>query len=124
MAIQTPPEFIAWLDDVLARLGMSDHEFSQVAKVGHSVISRARAGTGPGYEACTKMATAAGVAPEMVMRLAGLLPQPPEWTPGADEMASLFGQMSEGDQSEILGLARIKVERQRGERAKRKARAG
>lgn len=71
------------------------------------------------------MAMAAGVAPDYVMRLAGLLPQSPEWTPALDEMAHLFGQMSDGDKTEILSLARIKVERQRGERAKQKAgRAG
>ncbi|MCS6909104.1 MAG: hypothetical protein NZM11_00820 [Anaerolineales bacterium] len=65
-----------------------------------------------------KIAAAAGVSPEVVLRLAGLLPKPPDWSPALDELATLFEQLPEDDQDELLSLARMKAQKVRGARAK------
>lgn len=109
-----PPEFWKWLDSVLEDTGLSESKFSRKAGISPSVFSKARNGVQPiKFEACIAIARAAHVQPEMVLRLAGLLPKAPNWKaePEYEEWMGLFQDLSGEDRSELLALARMKQQR-------------
>lgn len=67
--------FLKWLDSELAKNNLSDYQFATKAKMSHTVISKARKGKLPKWEACVSIAKALRVDPIFVFRLAGLLPK-------------------------------------------------
>jgi len=75
MAPENVDEFINWFDSELDKLHLSDYQFAAKAGITHPVISKARKGKLPGWDACLAIATALHVDPIEVFRLAGLLPK-------------------------------------------------
>ncbi len=69
-----PDTFIDWLNKELINKGWTDYQLAKQAGISHSVISKARQGTLPKWEACEAIARALGLPPETVYRKAGLLP--------------------------------------------------
>ena len=67
-------DFIIWLDSELSIRGWTDYKLAKTAGFNHSVISRARMGVIPRWEACAGIAKAFELPVEIVFRKAGLLP--------------------------------------------------
>ncbi len=77
---ETVESFLKWLDSELAKENLSDSQFAAKAKLSHTVISKARRGKLPGWDACAKIAITFQMDPMEVFRIAGLLPKVPETT--------------------------------------------
>ena len=101
--------FIAWLDGEQARRGWNDFQVARRAGLSHSVISKARRGVLPRWQACEALAAAFGLPAELVFRQAGLLP-PLEEPPGLAEWRYLLTALPEHDRIELLQIARLKLE--------------
>ena len=78
--------FLKWLDNELAKINLSDYQFAAKAKMSHTVISKARKGKLPKWEACLSIAGALHKDPVEVFRLAGLLPKLPDSTEELDRL--------------------------------------
>jgi transcriptional regulator with XRE-family HTH domain len=117
--IKPPPkDFFQWLDARLHDADLTDYALAQKAGITHSVISRARSGQqGIGYEAGVAIAQALDLPPEIVLRKLELLPPagPNRRSVLIDEMLSVFPDLSDADQEELLQLARLKLERKKRE---------
>src|SRR5262245_5619598 len=99
---QTPKAFCEWIDGILADRELSERELLRRADLSSGVISRARNGYQPiGYEACDKIADYLGVSSELVFRLAGLLPKPPDFNPEVEMLAEQIETLPSDDQDEI-----------------------
>jgi len=73
---EMPPEFWDYFDGKRQALGWSDRQVATKAGISNSVISKARTGEQAiKHEALIKIALAFDDPPEMVLRLAGLIPQ-------------------------------------------------
>ena len=101
--------FIEWLDEELAGRGWSDYQLSRIAGISHSVISRARSGHPPKWEACEAIAGALQTPAELVFRRAGLLTPLPEDDAGLEEWKAVLTRLSERDRFELLLIARLKL---------------
>ena len=102
-------EFVIWLDQELLQHGWSDHQLARRAGLSHSVISRARSGAAPKWEACDALAKALDLPPEIVFRKAGLLPPLPGEPEDIEEWRCLLGRLPERDRYELLQIARLKL---------------
>jgi len=92
--------------------GWKDHQLAINAGVSHSVISKARTGITPKWEACAAIAAALGVSREFAFRKAGLLDPEPDEQADLDEWKSILSQLTEQDRYELLMIARLKLELQ------------
>jgi len=101
--------FIEWLDEQLKQLGWNDHQLARQAGISHSVISKARAGTTPKWEACVALAAALNLPAEIVFRHAGLLPDVEDACPELAELHALLPLLSEYDRRELVQIARLKI---------------
>ncbi|GAP14902.1 hypothetical protein LARV_02681 [Longilinea arvoryzae] len=101
--------FNRWLSEELAMRGWSDFELSRRAKITHAVLSHARMGTLPKWEACVAIAAALGMPAEVVFRKAGLLPSDPREDLVKAEMDALYGEASKETRLEILRYVRYLV---------------
>lgn len=102
-------EFVQWLDEELAQRGWSDHQLARRAGLSHSVISRARSGVNPKWEACEALAMALELPPEIVFRKAGLLAPLHGEAGELEEWRYLLAQLPERDRYELLLIARLKL---------------
>ncbi len=78
--------FLKWLDTEIAKTNLSDYQFSVKAKMSHTVISKARKGKLPKWDACKSIAGALHLDPVEVFRLAGLLPKHQDLTEELDRL--------------------------------------
>jgi transcriptional regulator with XRE-family HTH domain len=115
MARQETSKFIHWLNRELSSRGWSDNQLARQAGISHSVISRARSGHLPKWEACEALAVALGLPAELVFRKAGLLPLETGDDLHLDEWKYVLARLTEKDRCELLRIARIKLEMQGGE---------
>lgn len=104
-----PSEFVQWLDEELAQRSWSDHQLARRAGLSHSVISRARGGANPKWEACEALAQALELPPEIVFRKAGLLSPLHDETSEFEEWRYLLARLPERDRYELLMIARLKL---------------
>jgi len=105
-------DFIAWLDQELAMRGWTDNQLARHAGISHSVISRARSGVTPKWQACEALAAALELPAELVFRKAGLLPPVDGDQAWLEEWKHVLAQLSERDRHELLRIARLKLELQ------------
>jgi transcriptional regulator with XRE-family HTH domain len=109
--------FIDWLDRELSERGWNDHQLANRSGISHSVISKARHGTAPKWEACAAIAEALNLPADLVFRQAGLLPILPDEESALAELRALLPQLSGRDRIELVQIARLKArlceERQR-----------
>lgn len=118
--------FIDWLDRELSERGWNDHQLAQRAGISHSVISKARRGVMPRWEACAAIAGALNLPADLVFRQAGLLPLLPEDESLLAELRALLSQLTPRDRLELVQIARLKVqlyEARQMRRARREAEA-
>lgn len=103
--------FIAWLDQKLSDKGWTDYQLAKNANISHSVISKARSGTLPKWEACEKIAGALGVPVELAFRKAGLLKQRDDIDETLEEANMLLAELPELFQEEALAIIKSMHER-------------
>ncbi len=101
--------FIEWLDEQLKQLGWNDHQLARRAGISHSVVSKARTGITPKWEACVAIAAALNLPAETVFRRAGLLPEVDGACPELAELHALLPLLSEYDRRELVQIARLKI---------------
>jgi transcriptional regulator with XRE-family HTH domain len=101
--------FIDWLDRELAERGWNDYQLAHRAGLSHSVISKARRGHTPRWEACAAIAGALRLPAELVFRRAGLLPPLPEDESALAELRALIPQLTPRDRQELVQIARLKL---------------
>ena len=112
MVSKTKLDFITWLDQELGRRGWSDNQLAKRAGISHSVISKARSGSLPKWEACEAIAGALRMPPETVFRAASLLPKETEGEVDFDEWRYILALLPEKERYELLQIARLKLELQ------------
>lgn len=110
MSREATSEFIQWLNQELSLRGWSDNQLARQAGISHSVISRARSGILPKWEACEALATALGLPAEVVFRKAGLLPVEPTDDLRLEEWRHVLARLPEKERSELLRIAQLKIE--------------
>lgn len=102
--------FIQWLDNQLAENHLTDHQLAKKAGISHSVISKARNGTLPKWEACVAIARALEVDPIEVFRAAGLVQPPPDLDPDFERLKSVYNKVPEKQRRLAVRLVRALVE--------------
>ena len=105
--------FVEWLDQQQAKKGWTDYRLAKEARIAASVLSRARSGTIPKWDACVAIADALGVSPITVFRKAGLLPPGPEDETSFEDWKHLLSQMTPDDQEELRQIAELKLNHRR-----------
>lgn len=86
-------QFIEWLDKKLAENHLTDSQLSKKAKMSHSVLSKARNGILPKWEACAKIANALRADPIEVFRAAGLVQPPPDLDSDFERLKFVYGSI-------------------------------
>ncbi len=99
--------FNRWLNGELSARGWSDYYLAKKSGLTPSVISRARAGTLPKWDACVKIARGLDLPAEIVFRAAGLLPEDPDDDPICAELAVICGRAAPSEREQILQFARF-----------------
>jgi len=107
MSIQADT-FLAWLDEQESLRNWSDHEVAKHAGISHSVISRARSGMPPKWDACLAIANALDTSPVLVFRKAGLLPPQPETDEQFEQILYEAAQLTPEEQKELLAFIHMK----------------
>lgn len=112
--------FLQWLDSEEKSRGWTDYRLANEAGINPSVLSRARSGTLPKWEACVSIAQAFRVSPITVFRAAGLLPSGSDDKISYDDWKYLLEKMTPEERDEVWRISQMKVEiRQEKERASR-----
>lgn len=114
MTEEKTEKFLAWLDAEEKKRGWTDNKLSVTAKISSSVLSRARSGVLPKWDACVAIAAALNVSEITVFRKAGLLSShQPEDEVTFEDWKAIIGQMSPEDQQEMREVALIRIERRK-----------
>lgn len=111
--------FPNWLENQLKEKQLSLRELAHRSKLSHPTISRVLSGKQrPTYEFCIAIADGLGESRAVVLDLAGLLPELPDYkmTPELVEWSRLFEQMSDEDRDELWKIGRIKAGKRREKR--------
>lgn len=103
-------QFTAWLDSEMQLRGLTDAALAKRGGFSKSVISKARAGNIPGWEACKSIAAGLNLPAEIVLRAAGHLPQIPQPDQQQQELDHLYRQAMPEIRRNILGYLRYLVE--------------
>lgn len=103
--------FIAWLDKKLSDAHLSDSELARRARMSHSVLSKARKGILPRYEACAKIAHGLKVDPIEVFRAAGLLTTPKDLDSDFERLKDYYGSLSHKKRDFLVEFAAMLVEK-------------
>jgi transcriptional regulator with XRE-family HTH domain len=109
MTITESVSFVNWLNGQLVARNWSDHKLARRAGISHSVISKARSGVPPKWEACVAIAAALDLPPEVVFRHAGLLQSLPVDEVEMEEWRHLLARLPKKDRYELVQIARIKL---------------
>ena len=117
MPTDTIDKFTEWLDEQEAKKGWTDYRLAKEAKISSSVLSYARSGKIPKWDACVAIAEALDVSPITVFRKAGLLPPGPEDETNFEDWKYLLSQMSPEDQEELRQIAELKLNNRQKENA-------
>lgn len=102
--------FIQWLNNQLAENHMTDNQLARKAEISHSVISKARNGTLPKWEACVAIARALGVDPIEVFRAVGLVQPPPDLDPDFERLKSIYIKVPKKQRKLAVRLVRALIE--------------
>ncbi len=101
-------EFIEWVNSVEKSHGWTDNKWTTKAGISASVLSRARQGIIPKWDACLALANAAHLSPITAFRKAGLLP-PGDEKINFKDWEHLLDQISQEDRDEIFNALEFKV---------------
>lgn len=110
MAQEKTEAFIQWLDDRLAEDHLTDFQLAKKAGISHSVISKARKGILPKWNACTEIARALRVDPIEIYRAAGLIQSPPDLDPDFERLKQIYSTLPTLQRKLPLRLIRVRSE--------------
>jgi len=97
--------FSGWLLQELENRGWNQAELHRKSGLSKTIISDVISDkVTPGYEFCIAIGKALHIPPEIVMRLAGLLPQVPAKTEQHEKLLYTFEQLNAKDQQTILDM--------------------
>lgn len=113
MSLDQQEEFIHWLDEKLAVKNWSDNQLATAAGISHSVISKARSGILPKWDACVAIANALDISPVFVFRKVGLLPPGPSDEVSFEDWKEVLSKLSERDQVVLKQTALTMLEADR-----------
>ena len=100
-------DFVSWLMQERDKHGWSDSELARRAEVVPSTVSMIFSRQKqPGLEFCRGVARALHKPPDLILRIAGLLPPEPEETASLKEAVFLFSHLDEDEQEQFLTLMR------------------
>ncbi len=102
--------FIQWLDDRLAEDHLTDYQLAKKAGISHSVISKARKGILPKWNACIEIARALHADPVDVFRAAGLIQSPPDLDPDFERIKHIYSGLPNPQRKLALRLIRVLAE--------------
>ena len=105
--------FVKWLDREIQARGLTDAELARRGGIVQSVISGARAGKLPGWDACAGIAKGLGLPAEVVFRQAGHLPPLPGLDTVKVELDHLYSLATPEQQREVLDFVRFILVRKR-----------
>ena len=101
----TSDKLSEWITEELNTRGWSIRELARRAELSHATINGVLSGTAnPGLDFCKGVARALHVAPEDVIRKAGLLPYIPPDVHQSDELLHYFTQLPNEDRQRIITL--------------------
>lgn len=108
-------ELKAWLVQELDRRGWSHNELARRAGMSQATVSSVLSGyRNAGTDFCVKVARTLDVAPEKVLRLAGILPSAPASDDESlQELIELARNLSPEDRQEILEYVRFRYQRRK-----------
>lgn len=100
------PKFKQWLRDSLEKRGWSDRELAVRGDIAHSSVARAKNDDEPvGYAVVMAMAQAFGYPPDVLLEMAGLLPAKPQETQRTRLLVSIYTNLGNADQDELIRYA-------------------
>jgi transcriptional regulator with XRE-family HTH domain len=100
--------FITWLEAELIERDWRLADLARKANLDTGSISRILSGTRkPGPEVCVAIARALNYPPEVIFRLAGLLPPDPGVDPEEKEVVHLFRQLGAEQRKLVLEAMRV-----------------
>ena len=104
-----------WLSEILEKRGWSHRELARQTGFSNSFVSKTLSGErSPSTNFCTKVAKAFDESPELVLRLAGILPPSSPATPTDDailqELIELARNLPPEDRKELLNYARFRYQ--------------
>jgi transcriptional regulator with XRE-family HTH domain len=102
-----------WLYEELERRKWSQRELARQADISQAFVNRVLSGNAsPSINFCNQIARALGVAPEQVLRLAGILP-PASDDSTLQELIELARNLSQEDREELLKYARFRYQQRK-----------
>ncbi len=110
MTQESATKFIQWLDYQLAENHLNSYKLSEKAGIAHTVISKARNGKLPKWEACNALATALNVSPVEVFIAAGLLPDQPEFDADFERVAIIYRTLSLEKRRLFIKLVQVLID--------------
>ena len=111
MTLDSGTAFLNWLDQIERKHGWTDYRFAKQAGISSSVLSRARSGIPPKWDACAALADAAGIARAEVFRAAGLMKPDPKLSPIKELLLEWADKLTDDDAAELAALAEMKARR-------------
>jgi predicted transcriptional regulator len=106
MTLERTELFTAWLNTKLSETGLTDSELAKRANMSHSVLSKARRGILPKYEACAKIAYALRVHPIEVFQIAGLIPTLQNLDTDFEELKHLYDSFPKKKRKIVIKFAK------------------
>lgn len=108
-------ELKAWLIQELDRRGWSHNELARRSGMSQATVSSVLSGyRNAGADFCVKVAHTLDVAPEKLLRLAGILPtSAPDDSPTLQEIIELARSLSLEDQADVLEYIRFRYQRRK-----------
>lgn len=109
MILLTMETMIEYLESNLRQRGWTQADLARKSGLDSSLVSNFFAGRrNVGAASAVSIARAFNVAPEIVFRKAGLLPNVPESTAEEEQLLYLFRQMTPGQRRDVLEYADFK----------------
>ena len=105
--------FIVWVDEIESALTWTDNKWTTNAGISASVLTRARQGVLPKWEACLALANAANKSPITAFRKAGLLPPGPDEEINFEDWQYLLVQMTPEERDEMREIFIMKIDRRK-----------
>ena len=99
--------FPEWLNVQLEERSWTFRELARRSELSVATISNVISGTtNPGLHFCVGVARALGERPEVVLRIAGLLPSLPEAVAEEEECLAIYRELPAGDRRTVLAMVR------------------
>lgn len=111
--------FLNWLDEEENKKGWTDYRLAKEAGINPSVISNARSGKLPGWEASLAIAKALRVDPVLVFRKVGLLPQERKIDDGLYKIKETYHTISDDEKQQLIEYADFIYEQSKKKKRKR-----